>query len=199
MLWKKFILVAPIAMLLIATPAESTSIVSVTLEKLFQEADLVAYVTITSGDSECHDVTVYRSKVLVPFKGCVRDQAFYFGPYTTYGIGKEYVVFLRSVGKTVEQLPQGKGDGGCFTLEPAGEPYFEVMYAGYSVLDVEYSIEMDKPDYAVRVVGAQVILPKDLKSYPLTYKYAGARDERWVHKDDLLSYLKKVADKINAK
>jgi len=42
----------------------ATTIRSVKLNDLFKEADLVALIRITSGDSESYPVAVYKAKVL---------------------------------------------------------------------------------------------------------------------------------------
>ena len=75
-------------------PIEISEPSMVALSDLFKQADIVAVVQILTGDSESYGSAVYKSKVLMQFKGAADNEELYFGPFIGYGVN-EYVAFLR--------------------------------------------------------------------------------------------------------
>jgi hypothetical protein len=67
---------------------------AVSLETLFAQADLVAFVEIRSGDAENYNHALYKASVLKSYKGARENEVIYFTPFIGYGIGSEYLVFL---------------------------------------------------------------------------------------------------------
>ena len=167
----------------------ATSIVPVDLDELFHKADVVAHVRVVSGDTECNDVAIFKGEVLTSFKGLERKgDNVYFGPFVSYSVGGEYIVFLRDSGLSLANHEKKPIPEECPYYSP-NNSYLSIMYEGYSVLPIEYTIEIPDGDYGVEVANTQVILPESLESYPRTWKFAGARDERWVRKSDMIRYL----------
>jgi hypothetical protein len=76
----------------------------VTLASLFSQADLVAFITIQSGDAEHYNAAIYKAQVTQSFKGAKTDQLIYFGPFISYGIGGEYLVFLKKTDQRLVDL-----------------------------------------------------------------------------------------------
>lgn len=161
----------------------------VKFEDLFRQADVVAFVKILSGDTENYPTAVYKAKVLQPFKGFKMGDQFFFGPYISYGLGSEYLVFLRSSDKQVEAKSKLESPGlsyGTLHLD-------QIMYQGYSVMPVEYVCAFrgktisERCDYGIRINTHQVILPRGVKTYPSDL--IESSDRRWVRKAALIPLL----------
>jgi hypothetical protein len=74
----------------------------VKIEELLKQADLIAVVRILSGDTEQYPSAVYKAEVLQSFKGAGVGTTVYFGPFITYGLGSQYLVFLHRSEKGIE-------------------------------------------------------------------------------------------------
>jgi len=174
--------------------ALATTIAPVKLRDLFTQADTVAIVRILSGDSENYDVTVYKAEVLLAFKGASQSEKVYFGPYTSFGIGEEYVVFLKKSEKGLE--PKEKSPG--LNYGPI-KRFLRIMYGGFSVMPVEYACVFDgkeireQCDYGVKLNPKQVVLPKDIRTFPAGAPTSVTNYNQWVRKDALVALLKQVA------
>ena len=173
----------------LAGRAHATSIKDVSLVDLFKQADLVALVHITGGD-DGSDRAVYRATVTRPFKGISPHDTIYFGPHSSYGIGAEYVVFLKRTEHLEGHMFKGPGNPWPTAAEA---PYFEIFYAGYSVLPVEYTCDFPGCDYGVLVPSSQVHLPDGVPGVAATRERSSNYDT-WVKKAAMLELL----DKINA-
>ena len=144
---------------------------TVSLESLFAQADLVAFVTILSGDAEHYKAAVYKAQITKSYKGPNTDSLIYFGPFVSYGIGSEYLVFLKKTNQNLVNLVdptkpkvQLPFDGSQF--------YYRIMYEGYSVMPVKYECIFNGTghngcDYGVRFNTYQVELPSTLKAFPI--------------------------------
>lgn len=139
------------------------------LKKLFDEADLVAFIKIVSGDTENYEDTIYKSSVIAAYKGTDIGKTVFFGPYVSYGIGSEYLIFLKKSGKVIGEISTKGKESRTVVYDDSFE-YFRVMYGGYSILPVSYECafgpvsELGSCAYAVSM--ETVILPKTLKSFP---------------------------------
>src|SRR5437867_4563272 len=135
MSWRSKI-IATLVLFASYAPARATSIASVALDALYREADVVALIAVTGADSVAFEDAVYRADVVQGFKGVQKGTTIYFRPYSTYRLGGEYISFLRRSGKILGNF-----------LKPVQNPwpsavndsYLRIMYAGYSVLPVEYT------------------------------------------------------------
>jgi hypothetical protein len=110
----------------------------------------------------------------------------YFAPFIGYGVGEEYLVFLKKTDKRIgEQIDE--------SVKPNHAPYdatknyFRIMYDGYSVMPVSYECffdgkDSDKCGYGVKFNTCQVGLPATLKTFP---KDVGefSPDKKWVRRD----------------
>ena len=180
---------AVIIALLLQQTLWTSSIKDVSLRNLFQEADLVAVIQVTSADAESFDGAVYKAQILRSFKGSVDNTTIFFGPHVSYRIGSEYVVFLKSTGKSQGSLLKN-GPNPWASREK--EPYYAVMYAGYSILPVEYTCLLPGCDYGVSVPSSQVHLPGVLKAVRHRCQ-PGSNYDSWVGKAALLEVLEDFA------
>ena len=167
------------------------------LEKLYLESDVVAFIKIVSGDTENYDDTVYKSTVITSFKGTNSGETVFFGPYTSYGIGSEYLIFLKNSKKTVGQLLV-KNKTPRTVLYDDSSKYFRVQYGGYSILPVSFECAFgpvggsDSCDYAVDT--GTIILPKKFESFPKTFGEK-SEDKPFVRKRTIDEFLNKLKDK----
>jgi hypothetical protein len=171
----KFVLVAVASTALVALGQQKTQSVTlsdpspVQLAALFSQADLVAFITIESGDAEHYNAAVYKALVTKSYKGAKAEQRIYFGPFVSYGIGSEYLVFLKQTDKHLVDLWDRAKSNGPFD---SSQPYYRVMYDGYSAMPVDYECifegkDNDKCDYGVGFNTYQVELPRTLKTFPI--------------------------------
>jgi len=166
------------------------------LEKLYEEADLVAFVKIVSGDTENFEDTVYKSTVLTAYKGTHARNTIFFGPYFSYGIGSDYLVFLKKAGKTIGKISTKDKEARTVLYDESSE-YFRVMYGGYSILPVSYECALgpasgsDSCEYAIN--AESIILPKTIRSFPKEYgdKTEAKPFVRKRNTEELLSKLSK--------
>ena len=170
-----------------ATSSNGNTIRSVKLEDLFREADVVAEVRILSGDGENYEPTVYKARVLGALKGTTPGATIYFGPSDTYGIGNEYLVFLRRSPTPVrpKSTPPDRSYG---TISE----FYEGMYSGFGIMEVEYTCvfgEDRKCDYGIRLNPEQVLLPKPINTFPQGDADARTNYEKWVYMDVLIHHL----------
>jgi hypothetical protein len=165
---------------------------TLTVSELFKQADIVAVIRILSGDSEHYPITVYKAKVLTPFKGAQRGERLYFGPFVSYGVGSEYLAFLQR-SKSGVAPSAGTADSGLHFGSVGA--FYRVMYEGYSVMPIRYVCvfgggEPKEPcDYAVEINTYQVKLPKSLRTTPAETEDMSSGDKKWVKREGLLSVL----------
>lgn len=161
---------------------------TVSLRELYVKADLVALVQIRSGDTEHYTSTLYRATVLEGFKGIKKEEVIYFSPYNGYGIGSEYLVFLRKADGKVGDLIEKQSES-TLPYDPV-QKYYQVMYDGYSAMPVDYTCALPECGYGIKVAYEQVLLPKNLKMIAIECK-DGASWKSWVRKEDIVRLLSK--------
>lgn len=170
---------------------------SVSFASLFSKADLVAFIKIYSGDTESYKQTLYKAEVLSAYKGVKEKDIIYFAPFNGYGIGNEYLVFLRKTDKRVGEIIDESVKPNSSPYD-ASQKYFSVMYEGYSIMPVSYEClfegkdNLDRCDYGVEFNIHQVELPTSLKTFP---KDVGefSDDVKWVRRklvEETLTMLK---------
>jgi len=163
---------------------------------LLKQADLVAVIRIVSGDTEHYTSAVYKAEVLQPFKGVETGGTIYFGPFVKYGLGGEYLVFLRHSEKGIEPNQPVGVSGLDYGPIPS---FYLVMYEGYGALPIEYDCVFDgkeiaqQCDYGMKVNIHQVVLPQSLKTYPSSTKGSFSEDTRWVRKTAFLSFMQTIS------
>ena len=184
------------AILLSSPSAYANSIASVKLEDLFKQADFVAIVKVLSADGEHYPAAVYKAQVVKAFKGAKEKDTIYFGPFTRGGIGREYLIFAL---KREGIKPDGDPNAG-FGAIPV---FYRIMYVGFSQLEIDYACVFDgkeikdQCDYGVILTPSQIILPKELKTFPR--KQASdtcesliddvANHQRWVRRSWMVEQL----------
>ena len=165
--------------------ARATSIKPVELSDLFREAEVVALVSVDGGDARAFKQAIYRATVNEGFKGTTAGKEIYFGPYASYRVGGEYIVFLdraqEKVGETLKRAPSP-------WPEASEQPLLRVMYAGYSALPVEYTCVFEKCAHGVSVPSSQVLLPSALARTP--EERVSTRYDAWVERDAFLKILR---------
>jgi hypothetical protein len=179
------------------TPGRVDTIPRPELERLYRESDVVAFVKILSGDSENYDDVVYKSVIISSFKGPKQDVDLYFGPYSSYGVGKEYLVFLKDsktiVGDllTKDNSTRGPYDG--------SNKYYRIQFGGYSILPVSFEcgfgpISATSNGCDDAVDARTVILPKEIESFPSEF---GERSEAkpYVRKRAIVDFLKRIENR----
>jgi len=172
----------------------TTDPASVTIEDLFKQADLVAFVEVLSGDSENYDQVLYKARVIKGFKGAVPEQPIYFGPFISYGIGSEYLVFLRKGSTTVGALASASAKSKPLLFD-SNQLTFSVMYEGYSVMPVRFECVFEKAqqcDYGVKLNTRQVILPKELNQFHEEFDESGDSARRFVKRKSMEAFLRKL-------
>jgi hypothetical protein len=162
------------------------------LVDLFKMADVVAVVRIASGDTENYKTAIYKAVVVMGFKGVVRGQTLYFGPFIGQKLGWEYVVFLHNVKEPA--IP---------TTSPTAVygrvRYLEVFNEGYSQMENSYECVFDGKnsaescDYAVRVCSDYIVLPKLVRAFP-PEQNDPPFGCRWVRKSKFISILDELAE-----
>jgi hypothetical protein len=157
------------------------------LAAIFQSADIVALVKITSGDTESYEGAVYKSKVIKNFKGTKDGEDIYFGPFWGQRLGWEYVVFLLKGNKPLSPISTAQGGYGTI-------PYSKIFMEGYTAMESSYECVFpgsNSCDYAVRVCTDYVRLPKTVHVYPA--KEGMPFGCGWARKSVFLSTLASVA------
>lgn len=167
----------------------------VRIEDLFKQADIVATVRIVSGDTEHYSHTVYKADVLRVFKGTEAGAKIFFGPYVSYGLGSEYLVFLHRSAGSLSPTPEAKDQGvnyGSLKIS------YDIMYEGYSVMPIAYTCVFDgkgtlqQCDYGIQINTYQVTLPRNTKAFPSEHDGGDNPDKKWVRKDAFLAFLDKL-------
>jgi hypothetical protein len=172
------------------------SIAPVRLDNLFAEADQVVLVNILSGDAEHYDTAVYKAVVEDAYKGAQKGETIFFGPFIGYSIGSEYVLFLKNGAGE-----QPKNAGGL-SYGPIGK-VDRVMYDGYSSLPVSYKCVFDgreisqQCDYAVQLNPDQVVLPKEIRTFPAGDATAVTDFKKWVRRNGFLAHLRTLSNQSN--
>lgn len=168
----------------------------VKIQELFKQADLVAVVRILSGDTEQYPTAVYKAKVVQSFKGIDVGAKVFFGPYVSYGLGSEYLLFLQRSKKIIEPKEQSGAPGINYGRV---DSFYTVMYQGESAMPVQYTCDFDgkdiaqRCDYGIKFNSHQVILPDKIKTFPLNSTEASSSNDRWVRKTALISFLKSLS------
>lgn len=157
------------------------------LERLFQMADIVAFVQVVSGDTENYPKVVYKGQVVKSFKGAATGSTIYFGPYTGIRLGSKYVLFLRNAAHPLSP-------NSTATVNFGSVQYSEIFNEGYSAMETAYTCVFggkeiaQRCDYAVRICTDYIKLPKSLQVFP-SRKDDAPFGCRWVREKAFFSEL----------
>ena len=109
---------------------------TLTIDEMFQRADVVAKVEITLGDAEHYRQALDKSTVIEGFKGTKAGESLYFGPFIGYRLGDEYLLFVSREKRTVgESVAPGQVNATGFD---ARAPVFRITQEGYSALETAF-------------------------------------------------------------
>lgn len=164
----------------------------VKVEDLFKQADSVAVIRIVSGDLEHYPTAVYKAEVLKTFKGPAVGAKIFFGPFSGYSLGGEYLIFLRRSQKQIE--PSHSSETATPTYGRILS-FYEVMYEGYSAMPVKYVCVFDgdeikdQCDDGIKVETNQVVLPSRIQTFPSESDDTTDSDYKWIRKAALISLL----------
>lgn len=157
------------------------------LVNLFEKADTVALVKVSSGDTENYATPVYKAEVIKSFKGMAAGETVFFGPYVGVRLGWEYILFLRRAAKPIKPKTTSNRNYGTIS-------YFEVFNEGYTSMEISYKCIFDGKEIAehcddgVRVCTDYIVLPMSLRTFPpLTEETPFGC--RWVRKNAFISEL----------
>jgi hypothetical protein len=160
----------------------------VKLEDFFRIADSVVLVRVVSGDTENYSTAIYKAEVLRSFKGgTAAREAIYFGPYIGMRLGREYILFLRSVARPLAPNPDSTSNYGTVR-------YLEVLNEGYGAMETSYECVFDgkkvsdECDYAVKVCTDYIKLPSTVRTFPPVAEETSFGC-RWIRKGTFLSLL----------
>jgi len=180
------------------TTVEISEPATVKLEDLFKQADLVAVVKIQSGDSERYSQTVYKAEIVMSFKGAAKGDIIFLGPFIGYGIGSEYLAFLKRSNQKMIPSREPPSPTVSYGELPV---FYRIMYDGYSFMEIGYACVFDgkevnqRCDYGIRINPYQVVLPKKIKTFPALPE-EGDLSKKWVRKDRLLSHMETLRDNM---
>jgi hypothetical protein len=178
-------------MIMIASgQAPATSIKQVSVYDLFEEADIVAFLYITAGTGEDYDKAVYKARIVTPFKGVNKGDIIYFGPFASYGIGNEYLAFLKRTSLLLGDLKRDNVTDPIFK-NGSSEAYYSAMYSGYSMMPVSYTCALPECDYGVKVAYQQVVFPEKIPRSE-TGCPEGAAEKVWFYKNSVHKHLLKL-------
>lgn len=168
---------------------------SVSIETLFTQADLVAFVQIRSGDAENYKAALYKATVLKAYKGAHKADTIYFTPFISYGLGSEYLVFLKNDNKHIGDIIGDSVDRTRLPYDPTLS-ILRIMYEGYSVMRVSYECVFDGPisegcDDAVKFNVDQVTLPRKVKAVP-TRVNGNSDANKYIRKKELEMLLNTI-------
>jgi hypothetical protein len=161
------------------------------IPELLHVSDEVALVKIVSGDTEHYKVAVYKARVIQSFKGAVRDETLYFGPYVGLKLGWEYIVFLRATTEPLQPLAATAASYGPV-------PYLRIFNEGYTVLETSSQCVFrgenasERCDDAVRVCTDYVKTPKSLVVAP-PLEEDTPFGCRWARRKEFIAFLEGLA------
>ncbi len=167
---------------------------AVSISKLASQSDALAFIEIISGDAEHFEKVLYKSKVLISIKGIKQSKQIYFGPYIGYGVGSEYIAFLRKSKKTVGEVRLDRAKKISLDFDDS-EPVYEIMYGGYSIMPINYVCIFDgknlsdQCDYGVLFNSYQILIPPTLRPFPLKGRDPANPDNKWIRKNSFQKYL----------
>ncbi len=180
----------------------ATTLARINLTDLFQEADLVAFVEVTSGemlgvgDDSCG--AKYAARVLEAFKGSTTGEKIEFGNFYGYEIGGRYILFLVKAPRTHEPMMSSNSmqlDVRAKIQTWCGPKLLRntVMHSGNGALKVPWVSKFKYQD-GVLVPTRYVALPKGLSTSPAKVTEVNEfSDEVWVRLTELTTTLRGLA------
>lgn len=180
----------------------ATTLASVPLTELFQQADVVALVQVTQGqvlvvgEETCG--ARYEAQVLEGLKGAKQGSTIKFGHLQGYKIGAKYLLFLLKSGRSYDPKMSTNA-----IMEQAEQQVITkcspvwrdltVMHSGNGALPVSWASQFKYED-SVRIPSRFVGIPNGLNT-----KVAKASDDEelssvlWVRLEDLLHHLRQLS------
>jgi hypothetical protein len=169
----------------------ATSIRTVKLATLFEQADKVVLIKILSGDSEHYETAVYKAVVEGAYKGAAKNEIIFFGPFEGYAVGSEYILFLKN---GAGEEPKNDGALSYGSLSHVDR----IMYDGYAALVVGYDCVFDgaeidqECDESVQLNPEQVALPSGLKAFPKGDATSLTNYKKWVRRKPFLAEMERL-------
>ena len=155
---------------------------------IFRAADVVALVSVMSGDTEHYATAIYKAQVVQGFKGTTKGETLYFGPYVGLRLGGEYVLFLRSTSEALKPASETAVTYGTV-------PYYKIFNEGYTAMEAKYECVLKGNaacDYSVRICTDYIKTPKSLQLAPSLDKDTSFGC-RWARREQFLALLVKLS------
>ncbi|WP_457325670.1 hypothetical protein [Roseateles sp. P5_E11] len=181
---------------------QGTTLPPIEVSQLFQDADIVALVEVTSGETigtgEKSCGAKYSALIVDGFKGASAGATIEFGNYYGYEIGNRYVLFLVGPGSRHEPVMSAN------SMHRDAEAEHEkrcasrlrrntVMHSGNGALRVHWVADFQYKD-GVAVPTRYVVLPSAVSTIPAkvteTNVFSG---EVWVRLPELVNVLRGMA------
>lgn len=161
------------------------------VDRLYAEADFVGFVQVLSGEFKEYTGAVYRGKILNVLKGSTDETEIYFGPFSGYGIGSEYLLFARKTDKTLDGH-WSQADRPMIPLHyPSAAPYFTIMFEGFGMMPVQYVVGLDGSGIEI---ASHIKLPTTLKD-----NIVRSENRDWISKNTLAKYLESLGKNTTKK
>lgn len=155
------------------------------IDRLYAEADFVGYVQILSGEFREYTGAVYEAKIVKALKGGTGETKIYFGPFSGYGVGREYLLFARKTDKTLDEH-WSQADRPTIPLHYSSTaPYFSIMFEGFGMMPIQYVVGLD--GYGIEI-ASHIKLPATLKD-----NVVRSENKDWISKNTLAKYLESLA------
>ena len=180
-------------------PQEPAERSNVSIEKLFEESDVVALACLKKGDATIlrEPIVAYDAVVIEAFKGTQQESRLFFGPHAGLEIGRRYFVFLSNGGDNFRELLASE------RTWPDAEPLpFLRMFRRRSVFLVESARGFGCPgfrhsrrDEAVLVPSPEIVLPPEM-GFVRDERFRGGTGYSRIGKDVFLEYLRGLRDAL---
>ena len=122
-------------------------------------SDVVRRCMYVSGDDETYPVPVYKARVTETLKGVTQGSQLLFEGAQEYPSDETIFSSYQGVGSHSEQIGPSDRYGQISSL-------YRIMYAGYSVMEIDYACVLDgiepwdRCQYAAKLNPEQILLPK---------------------------------------
>ncbi|WP_457321269.1 hypothetical protein [Roseateles sp. P5_E11] len=192
-------LITAAVFLLPPVTTRATTLPPIRLSQLFHDADIVALVQVTSGetmgtgDESCG--AKYQARVIEAFKGASKGATLEFGNYFGYEIGNRYIIFLVGPGRSHEPMmstnsmhldARAEYEKRCGPLLRRNT----VMHSGNGALHIHWVTDFGYKD-GVAVPTRYVVLPDGLSTIPTKISETNEfSEEVWVRLPQMTEILK---------
>lgn len=183
---------------LVCFMARATTLPPLPLAELFQDADIVALVQVTSGetlgvgDESCG--AKYEARTIEAFKGTSKGATIEFGNYYGYAVGDRYILFLVGPGRShapVMSTNSMQLNAEAEYAKRCGPRLIRntVMHSGFGAMEIHWVTDFEYQD-GVSIATRYVVLPGGLLTIPKKLSETNQfSEEVWVRLSDVKKLL----------